>query len=354
MLSLQNQRQPKTSPLVDDYEISDTVLGLGINGKVVQCTNRRTRHNYALKVLLDNEKARREVDLHWRASGCKHIVNIIDVYENTYSGRKCLLVVMECMEGGELFQRIQDKAESSFTEREAAHIMREICEAIYYLHSRDIAHRDLKPENLLYTTTQPNAVLKLTDFGFAKETFTNDTLQTPCYTPYYVAPEVLGPQKYDKSCDIWSLGVVMYIIMCGFPPFYSINGLSISPGMKKRIRSGQYDFPDPEWTNVSQAAKDLIKGMLNVDPSKRLCIEDVLRNKWIAQYNAVPQTPLCTGRMLKEGEETWPEVQEEMTRSLATMRVDYDQVSNAQLASDNQHSETTSKNLSDQVFAQNA
>lgn len=95
MLSLQNQRQPKTTPLVDDYEISDTVLGLGINGKVVQCINRRTKQNFALKVLLDNTKARREVDLHWRVSGCKHIVNIIDVYENTYSGRKCLLVVME-------------------------------------------------------------------------------------------------------------------------------------------------------------------------------------------------------------------------------------------------------------------
>lgn len=95
MLSLQNQRQPKTTPLVDDYEISDTVLGLGINGKVVQCTNRRTKQNFALKVLLDNEKARREVNLHWRVSGCKHIVNIIDVYENTYSGCKCLLVVME-------------------------------------------------------------------------------------------------------------------------------------------------------------------------------------------------------------------------------------------------------------------
>jgi len=143
---------------------------------------------------------------------------------------------------------------------------------------------------------------------------------------FFPAPEVLGPEKYYKSCDIWSLGVVMYIIMCGFPPFYSNNGMAISPGMKKRIRTGQYDFPDPEWTNVSPAAKDLIKGMLNVDPSKRLRIQDVIRNKWIAQFNAVPQTPLCTGRMLKEGEETWPEVQEEMTRSLATMRVDYDQV----------------------------
>lgn len=152
--------------------------------------------------------------------------------------------------------------------------------------------------------------------------------QSLCIIPslFLTAPEVLGPEKYDKSCDIWSLGVIMYILLCGFPPFYSNNGLAISPGMKKRIRTGQYDFPNPEWKNVSQAAKDLIKGMLNVDPSKRLTIEEVMRNKWIAQYTEVPQTPLCTGRMLKEGEETWPEVQEEMTRSLATMRVDYDQV----------------------------
>lgn len=92
---------------------------------------------------------------------------------------------------------------------EAAQIMHEICLAVKYLHDMDIAHRDLKPENLLYTS---DTILKLTDFGFAKETFTKDTLQTPCYTPYYVAPEVLGPEKYDKSCDIWSLGVIMYIL----------------------------------------------------------------------------------------------------------------------------------------------
>lgn len=102
------------------------------------------------------------------------------------------------MEGGELFQRIQDRAENAFTEREAAEIMREICKAILFLHSLNIAHRDVKPENLLYTKRDMSvAQLKLTDFGFAKETIGN--LQTPCYTPYYVAPEVLGPEKYDKS-----------------------------------------------------------------------------------------------------------------------------------------------------------
>ena len=94
--------------------------------------------------------------------------------------------------------------------------------------------------------------------------------------------------------------------------------------MKKRIRLGQYDFPYPEWANVSQEAKNLIKGMLCIDPAERLQIDDVMRNNWIAKYTEVPATPLHTGRVLREGEEMWPEVQEEMTRSLATMRVDYD------------------------------
>lgn len=116
------------------------------------------------------------------------------------------------MEGGELFQRIQDRQDGAFTEREAAQIMHEICVAVKSLHDANIAHRDLKPENILYTTTKPNAIAKVTDFGFAKQTSAKDTLQTPCYTPYYVAPEVLGPEKYDKSCDIWSLGVIMYIL----------------------------------------------------------------------------------------------------------------------------------------------
>ncbi|KAG8240176.1 hypothetical protein J437_LFUL009466 [Ladona fulva] len=125
---------------------------------------------------------------------------------------------------------------------------------------------------------------------------------------------------------MWSLGVIMYILLCGFPPFYSNHGLAISPGMKRRIRMGQYEFPNPEWKNVSQDAKDLIKGMLCIEPSQRLSIDQVMRNKWIALYTEVPLTPLHTGRVLREGEDIWPEVQEEMTRSLATMRVDYDQV----------------------------
>ncbi|GJQ67458.1 hypothetical protein Trydic_g5118, partial [Trypoxylus dichotomus] len=215
-----NAKSPKVTSISDDYEITNTVLGLGINGKVVECFSKKTREKFALKVLHYCDKAKREVELHWRVSGCRHIVNIIDVYENNFSGNRCLLVVMECMEGGELFQRIQDRQDGAFTEREAAQIMHEICIAVKYLHDNNIAHRDLKPENLLYTKQGIEGILKLTDFGFAKLT-SSDTLKTPCYTPYYVAPEVLASEKYDKSCDIWSLGVIMYILLCGFPPFYS-------------------------------------------------------------------------------------------------------------------------------------
>jgi len=315
--------ETKKNLITDDYTISQTVLGLGINGKVVEVKAKSDGQKYALKILKDSAKSRREVELHWKSSSCKHIVNIKDVYENSQKGQKNLLVVMECMGGGELFNAIQEK--QSFNEREAAELIKDICIAVKFLHDMNVAHRDLKPENLLYSSKDNLGVLKLTDFGFAKETHIRDTLQTPCYTPYYVAPEVLGPEKYDKSCDIWSLGVIMYILLCGFPPFYSNHGLAISPGMKKRIRSGQYEFPNPEWENVSKDAKDLIRGMLKTDPHQRLSIDDVIKNTWIAQYTTVPQTPLLTSQVLKEETEQWPEVQQEMSIALKEMRVDPDQ-----------------------------
>lgn len=317
--------EPKSNPVTDDYRISGNVLGLGINGKVVECYSKVDGTRRALKVLKESAKARREVDLHFRASASDYIVKIIDVYENVYGGHRCLLVIMECMDGGELFSRIQKRADSAFTEREAAAIVHEMASAISHLHMINIAHRDLKPENLLYADSMPGSKLKLTDFGFAKEV-NYKSLQTPCYTPYYVAPEVLGPEKYDKCCDLWSLGVIMYILLCGYPPFYSNHGLAISPGMKKRIRNGQYDFPNAEWKNISTEAKDLIRGLLKTDPDARLTIEQVMRNPWIAHHTTVPPTPLFSAQILQEEEDMWVDVQDEMTSALSCMRVDYDQV----------------------------
>ncbi|KAH3881508.1 MAP kinase-activated protein kinase 2-like [Dreissena polymorpha] len=324
--TLSRTLQPKKTSISHDYKVTGSVLGLGINGKVVECYSLRSGEKFALKVLRDVPKARREIDLHWRASNCKHIVRIIDVYENNYGGQKCLLVVMECMEGGELFSRIQERADSAFTEREAAHIISDIAKAIHYLHSMNMAHRDLKPENLLYSKKGNDGIIKLTDFGFAKELLAYKSLQTPCYTPYYVAPEVLGPEKYDKSCDMWSLGVIMYILLCGYPPFYSNHGAAISPGMKKRIRNGQYEFPNPEWNRVSKDAKDLIRGLLKTVPEERFSIEQVMSNKWISDQQVVPATPLMSAQVLREEGENWCDVQDEMTNALATMRVDYDQI----------------------------
>jgi len=317
----------KKHSLDQDYAVdSKDVLGLGINGKVLGCTHRVTGQKCALKILTDSSKARREVDLHWRAAGCKHIVRITDVYENIFLDRRCLVIVMERMQGGELFSFIQERAESAFTEREAAGIMSDIGSAIKYLHDHNIAHRDVKPENLLYSCKGSGGVLKLTDFGFAKLTTTVNSLNTPCYTPYYVAPEVLGSENYDKSCDMWSIGVIMYILLCGFPPFYSNHGLAISPGMKKRIRNGQYTFPSPEWEAVSEQAKTLIRKLLNTDPEKRIKIKEFMKTSWVMGGTNVPQTPLYSARVLKEEEAQWPEVQDEMTNALATMRVDHDQV----------------------------
>uniref|UniRef100_A0A9J8D0N5 non-specific serine/threonine protein kinase n=1 Tax=Cyprinus carpio carpio TaxID=630221 RepID=A0A9J8D0N5_CYPCA len=316
----------KRHAVTEDYKVSSQVLGLGVNGKVVECYNKKTGQKCALKILYECPKALREVELHWRVSGGPHIVRILSLYENMYRGKKCLLIIMECMEGGELFSRIQVRGDQAFTEREASEIMRDIGTAIQYLHNMNIAHRDIKPENLLYNSKEDTGVLKLTDFGFAKETSLHNPLQTPCYTPYYVAPEVLGPEKYDKSCDMWSLGVIMYILLCGFPPFYSNTGQAISPGMKRRIRMGQYEFPKPEWAEVSEEAKQLINQLLKTDPNERMTIEQFMNHPWINQSMVVPQTPLHTTRVLTEDSEMWDEVKEELTSALATMRVDYEQV----------------------------
>uniref|UniRef100_A0AAZ3QS10 non-specific serine/threonine protein kinase n=1 Tax=Oncorhynchus tshawytscha TaxID=74940 RepID=A0AAZ3QS10_ONCTS len=326
-LPAHSQLEFKRNAVTEDYKITTQVLGLGINGKVLECYCKKTGDKCALKILHDSPKARREMELHWKVSGGPYIVRILSLYDNMHQGKKCLVIVMECMEGGELFSRIQAKGDQAFTEKEASEIMRDIGTAIEYLHHMDITHITHRhPENLLYTTKESNGVLKLTDFGFAKETTLHNSLQTPCYTPYYVAPEVLGPEKYDKSCDMWSLGVIMYILLCGFPPFYSNTGQAISPGMKQRIRMGQYNFPNPEWAEVSEEAKQLIDQLLKTDPNERMTIGQFMNHPWINQSMVVPPTPLHTSRVLTEDRELWDDVKEEMTSALSTMRVDYDQV----------------------------
>uniref|UniRef100_A0A673HI19 non-specific serine/threonine protein kinase n=1 Tax=Sinocyclocheilus rhinocerous TaxID=307959 RepID=A0A673HI19_9TELE len=319
----------KKKVITEEYKLAGQVLGIGINGKVWEIFQKKSGKNYALKMLRDTSKARREVELHCRASSCPRIVGIEDVFENYYQGKKCLLLIMECMEGGELFRHIKERGDQAFTEREASEIMRNIGEAVEFLHGINIAHRDLKPENLLYSSKHPDAQLKLTDFGFAKETTSNNCLTTPCYTPYYVAPEVFGPEKYDNASYVISLSFTtnMYPLrLCGYPPFYSNHGLPLSPGMKKRIRNGQYEFPNPEWSQVSEEAKQLICQLLKTDPTERMSITQFMNHSWINKSMNVPPTHLHTSRVLQEESHVWDEVKEEMTNALATIRVDYEQI----------------------------
>ena len=138
-----------------------------------------------------------------------------------------------------------------------------------------------------------------------------------------MAPEVLGPERYDKSCDIWSLGVIMYILLCGYPPFFSVRNQKISPGMKRRIRTGDFKFPKKQWENVSKESKDLISGMLKTSTTERLTISNVINHPWIKQFSIAPETPLATKQMLKqETKESWDEAMQTISNTLNEMRLE--------------------------------
>jgi calcium/calmodulin-dependent protein kinase I len=153
-----------------------------------------------------------------------------------------------------------------------------------YLHSVGIVHRDLKPENLLYSTNDPASpkydVIKVADFGLAKiiAGAADHSMSTTCGTPGYVAPEILEQKGYGKEVDLWSIGVILYILLCGFPPFYDDNNSLLFMAIKK----GDYSFPSPYWDKVSKPAIDLIQNLLQVDPAKRLTIEEAMLHPWIS------------------------------------------------------------------------
>ncbi len=193
-----------------------------------------------------------------------------------YEEDKYYYLVMELMTGGELFDSILEK--EFFSEKEAAEVLRPIVDAIKYCHSMNIVHRDIKPENLLYSSKDMSkAIIKVSDFGLARFISPETLASTTCGTPGYVAPEILKQEKYNHMCDYWSIGIVMYILLCGFPPFYDDDNFALF----EKIKKGQFDFPSPSWDNVSQEAKDIIKLLLKVCPEERLTPEAILDMPWI-------------------------------------------------------------------------
>jgi len=201
----------------------------------------------------------------------KHIIRLYDVFEEPQH----YFLVTEKMMGGELFDRIVQK--SYYNEKEARDTCEIIFSAIHYCHQRKVAHRDLKPENLLLTSENDDSDIKIADFGFAKRVSTPKSLTTQCGTPGYVAAEILEGKPYDTQADIWSIGVIVYILLGGYPPFIESNQRTLF----RKIRKGQYEFHEEYWGQVSEDAKDLIRNLLDVNPDTRYDSSKALKNKWI-------------------------------------------------------------------------
>jgi calcium-dependent protein kinase len=185
-------------------------------------------------------------------------------------------IVMEFCTGGELFDRIVSA--HKFTEKHACEIMEQMLSAVKHLHEHGIVHRDLKPENFLMADKSEGAGVKLIDFGLSKRFSNKDQLEkmkTVVGTPYYVAPEVLKG-SYDKRCDVWSLGVILFVFLCGYPPFEGDNNKEIF----KNVLKQELTFDPADWTTVSKEAKDLVSKMLEKDPEKRISAEECSKHMW--------------------------------------------------------------------------
>ena len=198
--------------------------------------------------------------------------SIMEVYE-VFEDTKKVYIVSEYCKGGELFDIISKKR--NFSEKEACIIMEQLLSGICYSHKNGIVHRDLKPENILLEDKSRNLEIKIVDWGYATQMKQRERLHEMDGISYYIAPEVLEGD-YDEKCDIWSCGVILYILLCGYPPFYGDTDEDIY----KQVLKGEYDFPKEEWQNVSEEAKNLIKKMIEKDPTKRISALEALQDDW--------------------------------------------------------------------------
>lgn len=259
----------------DNYKF-DKVLGEGSFAVVRKGIKKTTGEEVAIKIIdKSNLETDDQIALQLEVEILSKIdhPNIVKLYE-VYDEKSKFYMVMELMTGGELFDRIVEK--EHYSEKEASDTIRPIVDAIRYCHSMGIAHRDLKPENLLYTSPDPGATIKISDFGLAK-VISNSLMTTACGTPGYVAPEIILGKGYDFQIDYWSIGVILYVLLCGFPPFYE----ETNEKLFEMIKLAQFDFPSPQWDQISDIAKDLIKSLLKADPSQRFNADQILKHPWV-------------------------------------------------------------------------
>ena len=267
----------KKNRIIDDYKIAER-LGKGAFSEVFLATHRSLGIKRCIKVTRkrsnstpqENDAVLEEVRI---LKDIDH-PNIMRVYEY-YQDSQNIYVVSEYLSGGELFDRIV--ASKYFTEAKAKVLMQKILSAISYLHKKKIVHRDMKPENICFESKDENADVKIIDFGTSKKMQQNEILKTKLGTAYYIAPEVLS-NSYDSKCDIWSCGVIFYILMCGYPPFNAKTDDEIF----KKIQKGVFVFPDEEWKKVSPEAKKFVQRMLTLKPASRPTADELLKDPWFS------------------------------------------------------------------------
>ncbi|KAL8274699.1 hypothetical protein Esti_001414 [Eimeria stiedai] len=252
-------------------------LGKGSYGQVVKARDLKTGTTRAIKVVykprIENvTRLKREILIMKRLDH-PNIIKLFEVYED----EKNLYLVMELCTGGELFERIIKSGH--FSERYAACLMRQVFSAAAYCHANNVMHRDLKPENLLYADSSPLSALKVIDWGFAARCGRSHKFSSVVGTPYYVAPEVLFG-KYGSECDIWSTGVILFILLCGYPPFHGKDNQAIL----KKVQAGEFTFDPRHWKRISEQAKDLVRRCLTYVPSKRITAKEALQHPWIQMY----------------------------------------------------------------------
>ncbi|XP_015277173.1 PREDICTED: calcium/calmodulin-dependent protein kinase type IV-like [Gekko japonicus] len=263
---------PFVSPSHLSLSLSD--LPRGATSVVYSCEDRETHVQYAAKILqktIDKKIVRTEIGVLLRLSH-PNIIKLREIFETPSE----ITLILELVTGGELFDRIVERG--FYSERDAANVVKQILEAVAVIHKNGVVHRDLKPENLLYADLSPDAPLKIGDFGLSKIVDEQNTMKTVCGTPGYCAPEVLHGSPYGPEVDMWSVGVITYILLCGFEPFFDPRG---DQYMYSRILNCDYEFVSPWWDEVSLNAKDLVQKLIVLDPQKRLTVQQALEHPWV-------------------------------------------------------------------------
>ncbi|XP_010439398.1 PREDICTED: calcium-dependent protein kinase 15-like [Camelina sativa] len=266
----------------------DHELGRGQFGITYSCKEISTGNVYACKSILkrklmrkqDRDDVKREIQIMQHLSGQENIVEIRGAYED----RQSIHLVMELCGGNELFDRII--AQGHYSERAAAGVIRSILNVVHICHFMGVIHRDLKPENFLLASTDENAMLKATDFGLSVFIEEGKVYRDIVGSAYYVAPEVLR-RSYGKEIDVWSAGIILYILLCGVPPFWAEN----EKGIFDEVLKGEIDFKSQPWPSISESAKDLVRKLLTKDPKKRISAAQALEHPWIRGGEA-PDKPI--------------------------------------------------------------